>query len=377
MDISALLEENKKIPLEETQCLQALLRLWKEKRPLFQKKILINCHLTLATLLLIELFLFSGAELKITCTDKLVCHDSIRKILQKMGLYLSPDDVSSAPYDSHYFDVVMDCGGYLAHLIQPNIGFVELTHVNTSCYEKTGRPVLSVDNSFIKQIETTFGTGDGFLRAIEKLYAQLNQDYKNKMYMIFGFGKVGEGIYTCLNRSGVSKDRIIIIEANEKAALSAQQKGLSAFLVSEREAIRNLLKTSVDCAVTATGVHDSISQHFLAEDFKSVEFLCNMGTYDEWGYHFSDDMILHQKRPLNFILDKPTKIKYLDPVFTLYATAVLELIEHPVQNISEILAPSVDTQKDILFSWLEHEPVYAQEIKQLWNNSLSNAIPIS
>jgi len=367
MDISTLIKKTNEIPSYEKSCTQSVLREWKDSPPLFQEKILINCHLTTATLLLVELFLFSGAEIKITCTSGLVCHESIKELLFNLGIYLPPTEISSLGSD--YFDAVIDCGAYLANSLQPQKAFIELTHVEASQYKNINCSVVSVDNSFIKHLETTYGTGDGFVRAIDQLYTQNGHHYQNKTYMVFGYGKVGKGICSCLHSTGVNKRNIIIVEINEEHIIAAQAQGFSAYsLHQDKEKIIKLLENSIHCAVTATGVENSISLFFEPSAFANVEYLANMGTYDEWGEAFSEDVILNHKSPLNFILDYPTKIMYLDPIFALLACATLDTIKQRPQETSLLAQPKLETQKKILDIWTKNNK--HPDVEQLWQQEV-------
>jgi adenosylhomocysteinase len=364
-----LKQKTAEIPVAEKQCTHALLAEWKNTLPLFQKKILINTHFTQATLLLVELFIFSGAEIKMTCTDDLVCHPSIKNIISMLGIYLSPEKVRSTNYID-YFDAVIDCGAYLANSLRPRKGFVELTHVEESRYINTKCPVISVDNSPIKWVETAFGTGDGFVRAIELLYSKKGDNYKHKSYLVFGYGKVGEGIVVSLNNAGVCKDKIIIVEINEKCRNAAEKNGFSAYsLYQDKEIIKKLLANSVNCAVTATGVEGSISQFLESSDFSNVEYLANMGTYDEWGKFFSAQLILNNKYPLNFMLNYPTKIFYLDPVFALLACVTLELINGKSRKKFYMQKPKLVTVKKVFDLWTKTNLHY-KKVKQLWEKRI-------
>lgn len=356
MNLANLLTVTNTIPLIEKPCTATLLELWKDTSPLLQKKILINCHLTNATLLLVELFLCSGAELKITCTDNLVCHHPVKNLVEELKIYIPAREIITPQYEN-YFDAVLDCGAYLADVLKPKKGFIELTHVELSRYKTTDCPIISVDKSFIKRLETTFGTGDGFVRAIDYIYSQKNQNFREKAYMIFGYGKVGEGISSCLQNAGVAKTNIIIIEACEKKIKDAQSKGFFTYSISyDKEKIKEFLSEQlIDCAVTATGVKNCISKNFLPAEFKKVECLANMGTYDEWGEAFSEEIILNKKQPLNFMLEYPTKISFLDPSLALLACATLDMIKENMEAKFCVENPKIESQKQIMDFWLKND----------------------
>ena len=372
LNLAQLQLKIKEMDVDDRLCSQVLLKEWQATQPLLNKRILINCHLTIATLILIELFIFSGAEIKITCTDDLVCHEEIKDIFLNLDLYLSPEEVHQETY-KHYFDVVSDCGAYLANTLEPKIGFIELTHVERSEYISTKRPVISVDKGFIKQIETTFGTGDGFVRAIKKIYLEMGINYKDKSYIIFGYGKVGQGISSCLMAKGVPQNQITIVEMNELRKNSASLDGYTSLSILENlETIRKIIPT-IDCAVTATGQMNSISNFLNYEDFSQVEYLANMGTHDEWGSSFPKDAILYDKHPLNFMLDYPTQICYLDPIFAVLACATIDIIDLCTTNEFIVHKPSLFTERKVLNTWLLNNNVHPN-MKEQWLNELENHV---
>lgn len=340
------------ISINDRRCAHHFANKWAQIEPLAGKKILLNCHLTKATLLLVELFISAGAKFHITCSDDLVCHDTIKQLLIQIGLYRSIDTIISGTAPD-YYDVVVDCGAFFAYALNPKIGFVELTYVSDNFYENITKPVLSIDKSFVKKIETFFGTGDGFVRAYKEILNNNQENLLNNTFMIFGYGKVGSGIATCLLESGIKKEQIYIIEKCRENCDKAEKNGLTSLMIDRDYAlIKNLLNHTISCAITATGVTGCISEFFSLTDFKQVNYLVNMGTYDEWGSSFPDTRILNHKKPLNFILECPTKIELLDPIFTLLVYATINLVDKVFLQEKLVEAPSIRMQEEILDIWL-------------------------
>lgn len=367
---SILTNKIAEMSIRERCCTQAVLREWKESKPLAKRSILINCHLTHATLLLIELFINSGADLKITCARGLVCHDPIKEIIMQMGIFLSPNALADPKY-RNYFDVIVDCGAYLANILTPTYGFIELTHVTPTKYKKNNSPVISVDSGIVKLLETTYGTGDGFVRAINNIYSNIGIDHRKKHYLIFGYGKVGKGICSCLYQSGVPKNLITVVENCNVKRSKAEHEGFVSLDIQNTKEIKKLLHNKVDCAVTATGVRSCISQHFNTTDFADLDYLTNMGTYDEWGPSFHKKSVLHDKKPLNFMLEYPTKIKYLDPVFAILAYATIEIIDEKILKIFTIKKPSITIEKKVLNVWMDNYTKEDQGEREIWTTDQS------
>jgi adenosylhomocysteinase len=343
------------IPETERQCMAsldtaaALLKL----SALQDKHILINCHLTLSTLMMIDILLKAGSTVSVTYADDLVFHQDILDKLCQQGLYIPFVDLNKSKYKT-YFDLVIDYGGYLANILQPTAGFIELAHVEHKRYLESKSPIISVDASFIKYIETTLGTGDGFVRAVKKIAVNNEEDYTKQTFLVFGYGKVGRGIAHCLVQAGVAKNKIMIVEVRDKPLTQAKKNGYIGYnLVNQYEAIR-LLLPKVDYAVTATGISGTISRYFTLKDFEKVTYLANMGTYDEWGQQFPASQILHHKKPLNFILEIPTRVCYLDPIFALMIESSAYAFDNKKDPSFKVYKPPKTLQKDILETWMNN-----------------------
>jgi adenosylhomocysteinase len=352
------------IPQSDRQCMHDVnidlasdtLRTFKNKR------LLVNAHITLSTLVLIDALISAGADVMVTHAHDLVCHTPVLEQLADQQLYLPFHHLQEKCYHT-YFDVVLDYGGYLANILKPKIGFVELTHVERKRYQNINSPVISLDHSYVKRIESSLGSGDGFVRAIKKTYQISNQDYMFKQYMIFGHGKVGRGIAHCLRRSGVPQQNIIVVEVRDEALSAARLKGYRSFnLINQYEKIKVMLK-HMDCVVTATGITGAISRYFTAEEFSQVTYLANMGTYDEWGEQFSTDRVLYNKKPLNFSLDVPTQIRYLDPIFALMVKASMLLIRKKHEENFKIIELPIEMQKEVVETWIQ-----SSENNHIWQD---------
>jgi hypothetical protein len=147
--------------------------------------------------------------------------------------------------------------------------------------------------------------------------------------------------------------------------------GFSAFSIQKDiEAIKILLG-STNCAITATGVKNCISQHLSLSHFHTVEYLVNMGTHDEWGPSFPKDRILFNKRPLNFMLDYPTKVCYLDPIFAVLACATIDIMDYEQAQQFIIKKPNTATEKKVLNTWLENNHLH-QNMKEKWLTELGS-----
>lgn len=373
------------IPATERPLLNELNETWKVTRPFSEKKVLVNAHLTLITLDLVRLLIAAGAEVHVTASKDLAVHENttVPLVNANIPLYLNAEIPESLR--NGYFDVVFDCGAGMLNLITPNIGMVELTHTAPSLYDGITFPVVTVDTSRTKKLETTLGTGDALVRVLvgraemafmtalqgfisvsdDKLFDM--QQQKNLFltmiemvtmngwiengYLIVGYGKVGQGIVGALRNAGVSHDRIFIAEVDVDKAVDAQREGYKTFDIADPVELA-LLKGQLSCigyVITATGVSGAISRYFSPEDFDPKITLINMGTPDEYGENFPPARVLNEKKAANFMLAYPTQVKYLDPIFSILAQAAESLILRNLNSGLQGVSPETDSQ--VLRKW--------------------------
>ena len=63
-----------------------------------------------------------------------------------------------------------------------------------------------------------------------------------------------------------------------------------------------------------------------ADLIKSSAIIANMGVEDEFGRDVPVSRVLNEKRPLNFILDEPTHLKYIDATMALNNYGIEKLL---------------------------------------------------
>ena len=384
------------IPLKDRHCLHQLEKGWAQRRPLKGKIILVNVHLTRITLALITALLESGAWVEVTVSPELVIHQNALQPLlaAQIPFYSTIPDKKK----QNYYDIVYDCCAGMNEII-PNNGMVKLTKTDPALYKNMTFPVITVDSSKTKEIETGLGTGDGFVRVIHHLVRQsiaalllnwknlvdtrmthpswylttllslinVDQLFLRNKFMIFGFGKVGKGIASALESAGVPKKNIFMVDISSEAYLDAMKQGYSGLLLDTHhpETIQRIKKIlpEIWAVVTATGIEGAISRHFLQSDFDRVALLVNMSTGDDFGSRFTQERILNGKKPANFMLDFPTMVMYLDATFTLFLKAGEELLTNPsIKNGLNTIAPEID--QTVLADWM------AQHGDEIWQHQL-------
>lgn len=284
-------------------------RMSKEK-PYSGLRIFQNIPLTMEAVLKIVPLVLGGAEVTVSCITALQPQQKALNILKQANVPVNLN------HDlKQQFDVYLDCCAELANTVAPSLGSVELTASGTNIYKKVhfDYPVISVDDSKIKYLEG-IGTGIGFINGLKKF---IKTDLTNKKFVVFGYGKIGRGIVRSLTKLNAN---IVIIEKDAKLVSILNDKGFEALINEDKDSIRLHLRNTF-CVVTATGVVNCISENFDKKDFKNA-YLANMGPEDEYGYKFTTDDVLFDKKPINFAADSPTEMCYLDPILYAHNIAI-------------------------------------------------------
>lgn len=369
-------------------CLNKIGSTWSKTKPLAGKKVLVNIHMTLITLDMIRIIHEAGAFVETTTSRELSAHENAVSALQAAEIPYYANGEIPEEKRKNYYDIVFDCGAGMFDKVTPKLGMVELTHTDPAIYKKISFPVITVDNSKTKEIETAFGTGDGALRTLNQLAMQCiahmakvqylsfeknpnvefsqsmwrtilaMQDIRqlfNKKFMLFGYGKVGKGIASALISAKVKKNNICIVEISSNAVMQIRKDGFEAFSLNhELNKIKQQLTNNVYAVIMATGVKGALSKYFAENDFKKVFWLMNMGTPDEIGDLLLQSELLKGKivnkgKTANFMLAYPTEIIYLDPIFSLCLAASLQLLNNSLE--SKLHNVSNDTDEQILSDW--------------------------
>lgn len=294
---------------EEYPALYAQWEDWRVRRPLRGIRVLDATPLFANTLLKFVPLLAGGAELTVATQDAIPHDPALIPLLAQWGI----PHVHNARAGE--YDCILDCGGVHAGL-SPRCGFVELTRSGYYHYQKAEKPVILVDDSRIKAIETCLGTGEGYLRGMKQLGYT---DFRGRRILIFGFGKVGRGIAFYSVREGA------VVSAVDEPDIRVPD---SVRLISryDREAVREAVRNAW-CVVTATGIFNAMHGNGAAEELlHGTQLVAAMGVENEWGDELPPERILNHNVPLNFCLKEPTRMRYIDPTMALSNAAVPELL---------------------------------------------------
>ncbi|MEM9215861.1 MAG: NAD-binding protein [Cyanobacteria bacterium P01_F01_bin.150] len=338
-------------PVSEMPFLQRQKQWALETKPYAGLKILHNLPLTIEVLFKVEVLAAGGAELTVTNPSFMAPKSIALDILNHAGI----DVRLSGPFNTP-FDMCLDCCGELLGQVIPQIGAIEITRTGAIRYgvQPLQYPVISIDDSQVKQLEAILGTGDAFVRAFQELTGEV---INHRKFMVVGYGKVGQGIAHALRNYTQS---IVIVDCHPGAIAAAKAQGFTAVSANDSEAVEAQV---VDCfgVVTATGRENVISQQFNPQVFKG-RYLANMGGEDEFGDGFALHDVMCNKQPINFAIAHPTLMRYLDPVFYAHNAAIGLLRDSPLQPlVHPFPAPFAE---EIVAEW-----------ETYFGESLSDALP--
>ena len=309
---------------------------WAETRPFAGLRVLAATPVFRNTLVQYRTLLAGGADLSVGIVSgsdagaEMPCDAGVVDLLRESEIpVLNLKDVLEAESRGQGFDLILDCAGQFS-ACHPRLGFVELTRSGVQFYEKCEKPVYVADSGIVKRIETSLGTGEGYVRALAQL--GYGSDFTGKKFVVFGSGKVGQGIVLQLLRlaaivtvvTDTSRGSNPFLDANDVPVTDCKNVDAVVALVQ-----------NADYVVTATGVKGALDRVELAEALnKSNAVLANMGVEDEYGPGVPNDRVLAEKKPLNFILEEPTHLKYIDASLALHA-ALGELLVREAADASD------------------------------------------
>lgn len=312
-----------------------------------------NVPLTLTTLLKIACLDAAGANVTVTNPSFMLENPKTIDVLQQEGIrYLPLADVSGS------FDLLLDCGAELIEQCHANQGIVELTRTGAMRYESYQNahvPIISVDNTRLKSLETCLGTGEGVYRAIMKL---AKKQLHNKKLLIFGFGKVGTGIAYYFSK--ITQD-IAVVDMLPERLQRIEQRGYQAISAELPKQVEAAIKQA-DIIVTATGIKDLISNSYDPAWFKG-KILANAGAEDEFGFNFKESDVLAAKKPVNFALKEPTLMRFLDPIFYAHNLAIEDALNDTTAGFRPL---NEATDKSIVELWAKYHGWPLDELDRIF-----------
>lgn len=286
---------------------------WRKTKPLLGLHIVEATPLYRNTLCKFLPLLAAGAKITVSVFKHNFYDKEILGLLSDFAIDFASD---KSHFSTLPADIIMDCGGGHAN-ISSNYGYIELTQSGLAHYKNTDKTVFLADQSACKLLETTFGTGESFVRAMAELgYDDLNK----KIIVIFGAGKVGKGIaYFCQNAGA----EVFLVDDSSKCKVN-ENTNLIDWRDFDKQ--KEILEKAF-CIVTATGVKNALKKHPIIPDLiKSKTLFANMGVEDEFGEAIKDKKrILNNNLALNFSLEEPTHLSLIEPIMALSNRAMLKI----------------------------------------------------
>ena len=316
--------------VREYPCLLEQLNRFEKVKPFAGKRLLYAAPLIGNTQVALLPIIAGGAELTLSWPEIIEADPEVVALFQSKGVRCYenvPDGLS--------FDVILDCGGDHAHL-EASSGFVELTRSGLNYYRNLkGKICLDVDSTLVKNLETVLGTGDGLLRAMK----QLGVSVKGKKVLLFGYGKVGVGISRSLS---AQKALVTVVERRDRP----ERDGITGWIKADDTPKVLAAVAEADFIITATGLAGVIEKNYPVQAFlESQATLINMGAEDEYGESFPEQAVENHKAAVNFILEEPTHMTFIDPIFALYNECAALLLSQPwgegVRKPPEVLVQSL------------------------------------
>lgn len=316
---------------EEWPALLAQTMEWDETRPLEGLKVLDATPLYRNTLGKLAALMAAGADVYVPTNNSMPYSPEIHTIAPQFG-------IKFATRKDNPFDIVLDCAGQFTRL-HPTLGFCELTRTGVSRYEHTlHHPIFVADCGKIKRLETMLGTGEGFFRAL----AQLGYDHvEGRRLLVVGLGKVGRGVVHYARRFGMT-----VIVADEIDKRGELPHDIDFVNVNDIDLFNEAVLSSW-CTVTATGKISALRHKLHAGAIiESPVLLANLGVNDEFGSAIPESRVLNRKRPLNFLLDEPTSMRFIETTMALHNACGLELLTADLPH--KCLPPSPDVEERLL-----------------------------
>ena len=335
MSIDAMYEELLKVYRpDEFPALAEQIREWRISRPLAGKKIFDATPVFRNTMMKYVALLAAGAELTVGRGRGIPCDPATVERLRTFGIR-----VADAAALGETYAVVLDCAGANAD-VKSESGYVELTRSGMYRYRDCAQPVFLADEGRIKEIETALGTGDGFRRGMARFGFG---DFSRRNIVVFGCGKVGSGIVMYATGGGA---RVTVID---DASRMKPPFGAAIVDLHDRDGINRAVRDAW-CVVSATGIRGALAGKFdLAALAAGHALIANMGVEDEFGPEIPAKRVLNAKEPLNFALEEPTHMKYIDPTLALDNYGAAELLagtlapglNHPPKRLEEKILNTV------------------------------------
>lgn len=290
---------------------------WSVSKPLMGLSVLDATPVFRNTMTKYLALIAAGASLTVGISDIVPRDENTVAFLRSLGVR-----VVKSEEGPHTFDLILDCtASFACHTAK--IGYVELTRSGVAQYSGCAKPVFVADGGRIKRIETILGTGESLFRAMRSLGYD---SWMDKKIVVVGSGKVGSGIIIYGYSAGAE---VYAVTDPTSVSENIAKRCTQIIDYRDKEAFAEAVKDAF-MVVMATGHREAIADEKMQEVMvNSSAILVNMGAEDEFGEAIPVSRVLNEKCPLNFILDEPTHLKYIETTMALHNQGALYVIENP------------------------------------------------
>lgn len=277
--------------------------------------------------------LAGGARLSVGVSERVPYDPAVLAFVESLGVECLRD--GARPTDR--FDVILDCDGTRTEF-SPRGGVAELTRSGAYRYASAPGPVVMVDDSRVKAIETSLGTGEGYLRGMRSLGFE---DWQGRRVLLFGYGKVGRGVAYHCARAGAA---VTVVDRADVAVDPRSVVAQIGFedLAAVRSAVRN-----ADHLITATGVRGAMRRFALSAEDLAAVVVSAIGIEDEWAGAVVPPRLVNGGQAVNFRLEEPTLLRYIDPTMALSNECARDLVEGRLSG-GGLMPPLKESQTRVL-----------------------------
>ena len=332
---------------EEYPCLAAQQKNFSEKRSLNNLEVLDSTPIFRNSLIKYKALILAGAKLTIGISGIVPYNPAVLQFLKDNGIPVITNEDTEKK-----FALVLDNAAVFSNF-ESEFGYVELTRSGVDKYTRSGKNVFLADSGKIKRIETCLGTGESYFRGLRHFGFS---DYCGKRLVVFGSGKVASGIIYYAHQN-----RMNTIVITEKSTIMPAISSLAEKVIDlhETDEIVSAIEKA-EYIVTATGVKSAVasvvpSKYVLA----SNAILANIGVEDEYGNSIPKERVLNAKFPINFALEEPTRIRFIEATLALHNFGAEFLVEHPTAKGT--ILPSEQIENEMLETSASHG-LLSQEI---------------
>lgn len=306
--------------------LEAQFAEWSVSQPLAGLRVLDVTPLFCNTLLKHRSLIAAGAQLTVGLSDFISADPRVVEFCRMIGIGVTDR--------AGEYDLVLDCAAAYSSSVA-KIGYVELTRSGVDTYTNKGVRCYVADSSRIKRLETELGTGESFFRAMAALGFS---EWNGRKLVVFGSGKVGRGIV----KYGVDNGALVTVVTDPSMPID----GVALVDYRDRDAVDQVVSDAY-CAVMATGVHSAFERTVtVAKIIQTPVLLANMGAEDEFGESLDDSRVLCGKRTVNFTLDEPTHLRYIDATMSLHNYGAVYLAQNPAAR--GVISPDHSIEEHLL-----------------------------